>query len=210
MNRRSARVREMERYADQMERAAESILRVLGETEEQATMSEQEKTAAAEGQPPNGEDRHEEKLPAPRPRLTPLVPTSLEEAWRFATMISKSALAPKGYDRAEDIVVATKIRMVGEGVARPAFGVRFATKLPNASNESGLGLDTADVHASVLVAKTVQSVRTVGNVGLGILGYMLYERQNRQVLKIDVPGFQGEIPKDRGGGGVDIEVGKDR
>jgi hypothetical protein len=43
-----------------------------------------------------------------------------------------------------------------------------------------------------------------------VLGYMLYERQNRQVLKIDVPGFQGEISKDRGGGGVDIEVGKDR
>jgi hypothetical protein len=47
----------------------------------------------------------------------------------------------------------------------------------------------------------------VAVVGLGILGYMLYERQNRQVLKIDVPGFQGEITKDKG---IDIEVGKDR
>jgi len=44
-------------------------------------------------------------------------------------------------------------------------------------------------------------------VGLAVLGYMLYERQNRQVLKIDVPGFSGEITKDKG---VDIEVGKDR
>ncbi len=44
-------------------------------------------------------------------------------------------------------------------------------------------------------------------VGLGVLGYLLYERQNRQVLKIDVPGFSGEITKDKG---VDIEVGKDR
>ena len=47
----------------------------------------------------------------------------------------------------------------------------------------------------------------VAIVGLGVLGYMLYERQNRQVLKIDVPGFSGEITKDKG---VDIEVGKDR
>jgi len=70
----------------------------------------------------------------------------------------------------EDIVVATKIRIVPEGVARPSVGVRFATKLPNASNESGLGLDTTDFHANLLVAKTVQSVRVVGNVGLGILG----------------------------------------
>ncbi len=46
-------------------------------------------------------------------------------------------------------------------------------------------------------------------VGLGVLGYWLYERQNRQVLKIDVPGFSGEITKDDGKG-IDIEVDKDR
>jgi hypothetical protein len=43
-------------------------------------------------------------------------------------------------------------------------------KLPNASNESGLGLDTSDFTGSVLLGKTVQSIRVVGNVGLGILG----------------------------------------
>jgi hypothetical protein len=69
-----------------------------------------------------------------------------------------------------DIVVATKIRVVPEGDARPAFGVRFATKLPNARNESGLGLDTTDFYASLLVAKTIRSLRIVGNIGSGILG----------------------------------------
>ena len=47
----------------------------------------------------------------------------------------------------------------------------------------------------------------VAIVGLGVLGYLLYERQHRQVLKIDVPGFSGAITKDKG---IDIEVGKDR
>jgi hypothetical protein len=70
----------------------------------------------------------------------------------------------------EDIVVATKIRILGEGATRPSLGVRFATKLPNASNESGLGLDTTDFYLTTLVAKTAGSVRFVGNVGLGILG----------------------------------------
>jgi hypothetical protein len=70
----------------------------------------------------------------------------------------------------EDIVLATKIRIVAETPGHPAFGVRFATKLPNASNESGLGLDTTDFHAQVLVGKTVRSIRIVGNFGLGILG----------------------------------------
>ena len=48
--------------------------------------------------------------------------------------------------------------------------MRLATKLPNASNESGLGLDTTDFYVSGLVGKTVQSIRFVGNIGLGILG----------------------------------------
>ena len=70
----------------------------------------------------------------------------------------------------EDIVIGTKIRLATETVRRPAFGFRFATKLPNASNESGLGTDTTDFLASMLVAKTVQSVRVVGNFGFAILG----------------------------------------
>lgn len=70
----------------------------------------------------------------------------------------------------EDLVLGTKVRIVPEGVSRPSLGVRFATRLPNASNESGIGLDTTDFFASLLLAKTVQSVRIVGNVGVGILG----------------------------------------
>src|SRR5262249_58563959 len=36
--------------------------------------------------------------------------------------------------------------------------------------ESGLGLDTTDFLATVLAGKTIESVRIVGNIGLGILG----------------------------------------
>jgi len=70
----------------------------------------------------------------------------------------------------EDAVIAMKIRVAAETASRPAFGVRFATKLPNASNESGLGLDTTDFVATIIGGKTVRSVRVVGNIGLGILG----------------------------------------
>lgn len=70
----------------------------------------------------------------------------------------------------EDIVLATKIRIVPEASRRPAFGLRFATQLPNASNESGLGTDVTNFFATLLVAKTVQSIRVVGNAGLAILG----------------------------------------
>jgi hypothetical protein len=68
-----------------------------------------------------------------------------------------------------DVVVGTKVRLVGETTERPAIGLRMATKLPNASNESGLGLDTIDFYSALLLGKTVQSIRVVGNFGLGIL-----------------------------------------
>ena len=70
----------------------------------------------------------------------------------------------------EDLVLATKVRFVSEAAGRPAIGIRFATRLPNAGNESGLGLDTTDFFVTALVGKTVQSVRIVGNLGLGVLG----------------------------------------
>jgi hypothetical protein len=69
-----------------------------------------------------------------------------------------------------DLVVGMKIRVLSEGVSRPAIGVRFATKLPNSRVRTGLGLNTTDFYASLLGAKTVESVRFVGNLGLGILG----------------------------------------
>lgn len=70
----------------------------------------------------------------------------------------------------EDLVVGTKIRFMAEGVGRPAMAFRFATRLPNAEWQHGIGLDTTDFYTSLLVAKTVESIRMVGNIGGGILG----------------------------------------
>jgi hypothetical protein len=86
----------------------------------------------------------------------------------------------------EDIVVATKIRILQETAGRPAIGIRFATKLPNASNESGLGLDTTDFYASLLGAKTVQSIRFVGNLGVGILSDPTSGNRQNDVLTYGV------------------------
>src|SRR5262245_59159671 len=41
----------------------------------------------------------------------------------------------------EDVVIGTKVRVVAEGPGHPALALRFATRLPNASTESGIGLD---------------------------------------------------------------------
>ena len=86
----------------------------------------------------------------------------------------------------EDLVVATKVRIIGETEGRPAFGLRLATKLPNASNESGIGLDTTDFLASLLVGKTVRSVRTVINGGFAILGDPVVANRQSDVVTYGV------------------------
>jgi hypothetical protein len=70
----------------------------------------------------------------------------------------------------EDLRIGAKVRFVTETASRPAMAVRFSTRLPNAGNESGLGLDTTDFHFGFAIAKTVRAVRITGNFGFGILG----------------------------------------
>lgn len=72
-----------------------------------------------------------------------------------------------------DVVIATKIRVLAEGRRRPAVGLRLATELPNASNESGLGLDTLNFGASLLVAKAFGATRLAANGGVIVLSDVL-------------------------------------
>jgi hypothetical protein len=70
----------------------------------------------------------------------------------------------------EDFVIATKLRLVSETLGRrPAIGLRLATKLPNANTENGLGTDLTDFFATMLIGKTIRSIRFVGNAGVGIV-----------------------------------------
>lgn len=43
-------------------------------------------------------------------------------------------------------------------------------------------------------------------VGLAVLGYLYYQHVNRDVVRIDVPGFSGEISK--GKNGVEVNIDK--
>jgi hypothetical protein len=86
----------------------------------------------------------------------------------------------------EDLVVGAKVRFASETARRPAIAVRFWTRLPNASNESGLGLDTTDFNIGLAMGKTVQSIRIVGNFGLGILGDPVRGDRQNDVLNFGI------------------------
>lgn len=86
----------------------------------------------------------------------------------------------------EDLVVGTKVRLWSETYRRPAFALRVSTRLPNASNESGLGTDTLDFFGTAILGKTVESLRIVGNVGLGILSDPTLGHRSNDVLTYGV------------------------
>ncbi|MBP1633794.1 MAG: hypothetical protein H6Q10_368 [Acidobacteria bacterium] len=69
----------------------------------------------------------------------------------------------------EDLVIGTKLRLLAEREGVPAVALRIATRLPNASEASGIALDTTEFYASFLVGKTIRSTRVALNAGLGIL-----------------------------------------
>lgn len=103
-----------------------------------------------------------------------------------APLASQLSFAGDRTHSVEDVVVATKIRLLSETAGRPAVGVRFGTRLPNASNESGLGLDTTDFFLTALFGKTVQSIRFVGNAGFAILGDPVRGDRQNDVLTYGV------------------------
>jgi hypothetical protein len=81
-----------------------------------------------------------------------------------------------------DLLVGTKVQLLGEQPGRPALGARFATRVPLASLESGLGRETTDFTAAFLIGKTVQSVRVVGNAGFLLLEDPIAPSQQDQLM----------------------------
>ncbi|MBA3582942.1 MAG: hypothetical protein H0W36_00150 [Gemmatimonadetes bacterium] len=79
----------------------------------------------------------------------------------------------------EDPFVATKIRLKHETGRRPAVALLFATRLPSAGNDSGLGNDAIDVFIELLAGKSIGETRFAGNFGLGVLSVPTQgDRQN--------------------------------
>jgi hypothetical protein len=69
-----------------------------------------------------------------------------------------------------DLRLSTKVRLLSEAERRPAVGLRFGTKLPNASKQKQLGTDETDFGAEALLSKDFGPLAGHVNLGLAILG----------------------------------------
>jgi hypothetical protein len=95
----------------------------------------------------------------------------------------------------EDIVIGTKIRLAPETAQRPGVGFRFSVRLPNAKHESGMGQDTTDLSTSLLIGKTIASVRVVGNAGFTIMSEPLDAAKQNDVITYGVSVAHALLPK---------------
>ncbi len=68
-----------------------------------------------------------------------------------------------------DFTIATKIKVRNESRRLPALGLRFGFELPNTDQARGIGLNSTNVFADVLVAKTIAGIHFFGSIGIGIL-----------------------------------------
>jgi len=81
-----------------------------------------------------------------------------------------------------DVVVSTKMRIIDEKGRRPIIGFRPSVILPNSNDQKGIGTNTTQFFADVLVGKHFQSVYVFGNAGLGILDDTLHARAQQDVF----------------------------
>ncbi len=68
-----------------------------------------------------------------------------------------------------DFTISAKIKVRNESKRLPALGLRFGFELPNTDQARGIGQNSTNVFADILIAKTVAGVRLFGSVGIGIL-----------------------------------------
>jgi hypothetical protein len=69
-----------------------------------------------------------------------------------------------------DFTLATKFALLDEKKRMPALSFRFGVEMPNAGNEPGLGNDQTNFYSDLLIGKSFGRWRTIGNIGLAILG----------------------------------------
>lgn len=90
-----------------------------------------------------------------------------------------------------DFTLATKIKLRNETEKLPSLGFRFGVQLPNTNQAKGLGLNTTNFFASVLVGKKFfdKRLNIFGNLGLGILSAPLLTFSQNDVTTYGIAGI---------------------
>lgn len=69
-----------------------------------------------------------------------------------------------------NMILGTKLKLVGEKGKRPAMAFKFAVELPNTNQASGLGNDQTEFYSSLLFKKHFGRSQILSELGFAILG----------------------------------------
>ena len=83
-----------------------------------------------------------------------------------------------------DLSLWTKLRFVEEKGSRPAVGLRFGVKLPNAKDEVGLGTDQTNFYAAGLIGKTWGKLENHLNLGIAIYDSPFRVREQKDLFTL--------------------------
>ncbi len=83
--------------------------------------------------------------------------------------VSLSLTSPSSTHDVGDFSVFTKIRILREKGPRPAVAFRFGFVIPDSNQARGIGTNTTDIYASLILQKHFGRLDLLGNIGLGIL-----------------------------------------
>jgi hypothetical protein len=95
-------------------------------------------------------------------------------------------------DEVGDFAIWLKIEALREAPGRPGLGVLVGTKLPNASDETGLGTDETDVFLALALSKTTGVHELRLNLGLAILGDPATDSSQEDLLTYGLAGRHGD------------------
>jgi len=108
-------------------------------------------------------------------------------------------LAPNALSTSDvgDFTLATKIKLRNETEKAPSVGFRFGVQLPNTNQAKGLGLNTTNFFASVLVGKKFfdKRLNVFGNLGLAILPAPLALFSQNDVTTYGIAGIYKVNPR---------------
>jgi hypothetical protein len=68
-----------------------------------------------------------------------------------------------------DFSLWTKVRILSESGKRPALAFRFGYQMPNSDQARGIGTNSTNVFAEVILEKHLRQLKVFGDLGLGIL-----------------------------------------
>lgn len=94
-----------------------------------------------------------------------------------------------------DLSLWTKIRFVTEKNSRPALGLRFGVKLPNANDEVGLGTDQTNFYAAALMGKSVGRFDSHLNLGIAIYDNPFRARDQKDLFTLAYSSIYNFSPK---------------